>query len=367
MPRAIPDQGTTTSVVTIADAGTVAGVAVTGLTIAHTYSSDLRLFLINPQGTRVELFSYECGSNVWTAGNTGFSLTSGGATQIGSTCPPGQGSYRPEGSLAPLLGQSTAGAWTLEVTDAGPFDVGTLHAWNLQITYAVGTCPNSTPTPIEPQEPEPCALSFADVPQDNTFYPYVQWMACAGYVSGYGCGSDGEPCPGSYFRPGAGVTRGQLLKMVVNAAGGPFVETQSATFADVPVGSAFYQYVETAAAHNLIGGYACGGAGEPCDELLRPYFRPGNYITRGQLSKVIAIARRMETPAPTEQRFADVPLDHPFAVYIEAVAASGIVSGYPCGGAGEPCDEAGRPYFRPANSATRVQVAKIVTRGYEGP
>ncbi len=172
-------------------------------------------------------------------------------------------------------------------------------------------------------------------------------MACRGYVSGYTCGSEGEPCPGTYFRPGASVTRGQLLKMVVNAAGGAFSNPETASFADVPVGSAFYTYIETAANHSIIGGYPCGGPGEPCDDLNRPYFRPGNNITRGQLSKVVAIARRMEIVTPTSPRFADVPLDHTFAGFIEAVIFEGIVGGYLCGGPDEPCDDQRSPLLPP--------------------
>jgi hypothetical protein len=357
----------TTSTLVIADNGTIADIAVTELKVAHTYSSDLRLFLISPQGTRVELFSFECGSTVWTTSNTGFTLWNGAGALMGATCPPGQGSYRPEGSFSPLLGQSAAGTWTLEVTDAGAFDTGTLHGWKLRVTYTAETCPSSTPTPVAAPIEEPCTFNFEDVPEGSVFHEYVQWMACQSYVSGYACGAEGEPCPGNYFRPGASVTRGQVLKMVVNAAGGPLVSPQTPTFADVTPDNVFYTYIETAASYGITSGYPCGSEGEPCDEAERPYFRPGNSITRGQLSKIIAIARRMEIAAPETQRFADVPLDHTFAAYIEAVSANGIVSGYPCGGEGEPCDEAERPYFRPANTATRGQISKIVTRGYEGP
>lgn len=286
---------------------------------------------------------------------------------MGATCPPSQGSYRPLESLAAYNGQSAAGTWTLEVTDAGAFDTGTLNGWKLQVTYVPGTCPGRVPTPVAPETPAPCITIFVDVPEGDTFYQYVRWMACQEYVSGYQCGGVGEPCPGTYFRPGASVTRGQILKMIVNAAGGPFINPESPTFADVDVDSAFYTYIETAAAHELIGGYLCGGPGEPCDDTARPYFRPGNNITRGQLSKVVALARRMDTSITGTARFADVPLDSVFSGSIEAVAQGGIVSGYPCGGPGEPCDEANRPYFRPGASATRGQVSKIVTQGYEGP
>ncbi len=38
------------------------------------------------------------------------------------------------------------------------------------------------------------------------------------------------------------------------------------------------------------------------------------------------------------------------------------MSGYGCGGSGEPCDGRQRPYFRPGEGATRGQAAKIVSQ-----
>jgi hypothetical protein len=56
------------------------------------------------------------------------------------------------------------------------------------------------------------------------------------------------------------------------------------SFVDVAHGSTFYIYVETAVAHNLLQGYACGGPGEPCPGR---YFRLGRNATRAQLSKIV--------------------------------------------------------------------------------
>jgi hypothetical protein len=208
---------------------------------------------------------------------------------------------------------------------------------------------------------------FMDVPISQPFYPYIQWMGCRSYISGYTCGGPGEPCPGAYFRPGANVTRGQLLKMVVNAAGWLVSTPTVPTFADVPDSHPFYPFIETGVSHGIISGYDCGGPGEPCDPQNRPYFRAGNDITRGQLSKVIALARGYALPSPATPTFADVPDSHPFYGFVEAMAAHNIVSGYDCGGVGEPCDPANRPYFRPAADATRGQVSKFVTLAYGGP
>jgi hypothetical protein len=59
----------------------------------------------------------------------------------------------------------------------------------------------------------------------------------------------------------------------------------------VPPGSPFYIYVERIASRGIVGGYACGGAGEPCiPPANRAYFRPANATTRGQISKIAALA-----------------------------------------------------------------------------
>ncbi|HMA34890.1 MAG TPA: FG-GAP-like repeat-containing protein [Chloroflexia bacterium] len=204
---------------------------------------------------------------------------------------------------------------------------------------------------------------FVDVSPANPFYSAIETLAGRNVVGGYNCGGSGEPCPGIYFRPNSGVSRGQLLKMAVLAASWPLVVPPDASrhFADVPAAHPFYAYVETAAGRAIIGGYGCGGPGEPCGNPPRPYFRPAASITRGQLAKVIALARALPWPIPTGATFQDVPASHPFAPYVEAVAAAGIVGGYSCGAPGEPCP--GR-YFRPAAGATRAQTAKFVANSF---
>lgn len=371
VPKAVPDQGFITSTLTINEAGNIADIRVVSLGLEHTYASDLQVYLTGPDGTRTALFTNVCGSGVWTTANTGFALMRSGGGVMGSTCPPGQGSYTlEEGSLTPFVGKATNGVWTLEVRDSGPYDVGTLRTWGLWIGFAGSVCPfgdewQGTATAAVPSATPTSGLlqvSFRDVEAGNAFEHYVRWMAERGYVSGYDCGGDGEPCPGLYFRPGKNVTRAQLLKMVVNASEWHIVNPKNAdaSFADVPRDSVFYVYVETAASLDVIGGYACGGVGEPCDSESRPYFRPGSYITRGQLAKVIALGRGYALGVPETATFADVPADHTFAPYVEAVYGAGVVGGYACGGVGEPCDGLNRPYFRPVAYASRGQVAKVV-------
>jgi hypothetical protein len=140
----------------------------------------------------------------------------------------------------------------------------------------------------------PSGQTFEDVPPGHTFYTWVERVAGRDIVSGYACGGAGEPCvpPGNrpYYRPSAGMTRGQLAKIVSNAAG--YNDPPSGqTFEDVPVGSTFYTWVERVASRAIIVGYPCGGAGEPCvPPGNRPYFRPNSPVTRGQTAKIVTSA-----------------------------------------------------------------------------
>jgi hypothetical protein len=136
--------------------------------------------------------------------------------------------------------------------------------------------------------------TFEDVPPGSTFYEFVERLASREVMSGYACGGPGEPCtPGNrpYFRPAAGATRGQLTKIVSNAAGfDDTIPPNQQQFADVPPNSTFWLYVERLLLNRpgVMSGYTCGGPGEPCDTGNRPYFRPGNPLTRGQTSKIVA-------------------------------------------------------------------------------
>jgi hypothetical protein len=186
-------------------------------------------------------------------------------------------------------------------------------------------------------------------------------MACRGIINGYvsGCES-GDPC----FRPNNNVSRGQLAKIVSNAAG--YSEPVGAQqYEDVPSGSTFYDVIWRLSYHEVTGGYPCGGVGEPCGAGNLPYFRPGSNATRGQIAKIIAEAALLPMPPPSQQSFEDVLPGSTFFEPIEALSNTGAISGYACGGPGEPCiAPLNRPYFRAGSNATRGQTSKIVTNAF---
>ena len=130
----------------------------------------------------------------------------------------------------------------------------------------------------------------------------------------------------------------------------------------MPVGSTFHQFIQRLSSRGYISGYACGGAGEPCvPPDNRPYFRPNNPVTRGQTAKIVASAAGLPAPPPGLWTFQDVPQGSTFWEWVESLSSAGAISGYACGGAGEPCfPPENRYYFRPGNNVTRGQSAKIV-------
>jgi glycosidase len=243
---------------------------------------------------------------------------------------------------------------------------------------------SSTATRTATSVPTACTIQFQDVPPSNevsSFYPYVRCLACRGVLGGYPCGGTNsqtgaaEPCGTTgnpYFRPGNFITRGQIAKIVANAAGYDD-DVEGQTYQDVLPSdepSSFYVYIERLTAHNVMSGYPCGTrADEPCDGQNRAYFRPGANATRAQLSKIVSNAAGFVNDV-SGQTFADVPPPTPendpssFYLYVERLAQRGVIGGYPCGGPGEVCDEEDRPFFRPGNPVTRAQAAKIVANTF---
>jgi N-acetylneuraminic acid mutarotase len=239
----------------------------------------------------------------------------------------------------------------------GVFDdsSGSFLDFNQKLTVTGGGCPSPTVPPVT-ATPTSCPITFSDVPPNHTFYNEIRCLACRGIISGY---SDGT------FRPGNDITRGQIAKMVSNAAG--FTEPVSGQrYEDVPTTHTFYVFIERLSQRGHMGGYPCGTIPqEPCNPPEnRPYFRPQNSATRGQISKIVSNAAGFTEPH-TGIFYTDVQEDNPFYVEIMRLTTRGVMSGYPCGTVpSEPCDSENRPYFRWGNNVTRGQASKIVANTF---
>ena len=89
-------------------------------------------------------------------------------------------------------------------------------------------------------------------------------------------------------------------------------------------------------------------------------FQPNSNVTRGQLAKIVSNTAGF-SDVPTGQTFEDVTVGSTFYMYIERMAARGVLGGYACGGPNEPCGSQSKPYFRPGANATRGQISKVVS------
>jgi hypothetical protein len=133
-------------------------------------------------------------------------------------------------------------------------------------------------------------------------------------------------------------------------------------FTDVCPPDYFYQPVLSLNDAGIISGY---NTAPPCLTPAHiPCYLPYNNVTRGQTSKIVSLAAGF-TEAVSGQLFQDIPPASTFYPYIQRLASRGIINGYPCGGAGEPCvPPANLPYFRPTNSVTRGQLSKMTSEAF---
>ena len=250
----------------------------------------------------------------------------------------------PTGTATPTVPAPTRTATQPPPVTATP----TLAAPTVPPSRTSTPLPTSTLPPTRTPTPTACVIRFSDVPYNDPTVYYavpVYYLACHGVISGY---SDGT------FKPFMDTTRAQMTKIVTLAFTIPLVSPPAVgTFADVAGTDVFYQLIETAVARRIVSGYTCGGTNpqtglnEPCTAGNRPYFRPSNFVTRGQLAKIVAMGAGWSLHTPARPTFSDVPTGAVFYGFIETAVCHGVISGY---------DD---HTFRPANNATRGQIAKI--------
>ena len=113
IPAAIANFGLTTSTIDVPDERELASVRVT-VDIRHTYVGDLRVSLVSPAGTVRVLHDRAGGSNDDIVGTFGADLT-------------------PFEPLDVLAGESSLGAWRLEVRDLAPGNTGSLDGFALEL------------------------------------------------------------------------------------------------------------------------------------------------------------------------------------------------------------------------------------------
>ena len=129
-PLNLPDLVNATSTIAIGpddtDLTTVSDVNVT-LNILHTFTGDLVIDLVGPDGTVVNLMTQNGGG-----GNDIFaSFDDDAAASITESFPPYNGIFRPIGNLSDFNGSPAQGNWTLRINDVLGADAGVLLGWAL--------------------------------------------------------------------------------------------------------------------------------------------------------------------------------------------------------------------------------------------
>ena len=132
VPKAIPDNGTVQSTLTVSGAGVIVDLDVRNVDITHSFDSDLEITLIGPGGSPTATLANNRGGSGDNFVSTGFDDEA--ATAIGAAAAPFAGTFRPETPLSVFDGRPQAGTWTLRVADQVAQDTGTLTAWGLRKT-----------------------------------------------------------------------------------------------------------------------------------------------------------------------------------------------------------------------------------------
>ena len=131
LPKTISANGTPTieSKITVVQGGIISDLVVSKIEGIHDYFKDLEVHLISPQGTDVLLWKDRC-SNY----NGQFSFGLSDAAPGTFACPPPNNGViqRPQGPLAPIIGQNSSGTWTLRIKDKVSTSGGTFSNFKLQ-------------------------------------------------------------------------------------------------------------------------------------------------------------------------------------------------------------------------------------------
>jgi len=191
VPKEIAPTGRVTSVIEVAKSGAINNLVVE-LDISFVWDEDLDVYLLAPDGTRVELFTDVGGFGANFAQTV---LDDAAAVSISDGEAPFTGRYRPEGHLSDLIGMERQGIWKLEITNDGEWFTGTLNAWAVVLDGEAGG--ESCLPPPEPMNPDP-ADGATGVPTDIV----LSWRLGAGAATAFrflAATGEEEPDPFTLF------------------------------------------------------------------------------------------------------------------------------------------------------------------------
>lgn len=147
------------------------------------------------------------------------------------------------------------------------------------------------------------------------------------------------------FRPDDSLTRAEFLKIALNAAEVEVADSVSdSKFSDVSADAWYAPYVAAALERGIVSGKS-------------DKFRPDDRITRAEVAKILSGLLNEDVSDTTDSNaFSDVPKESEFAAPISLLYAKGLFSGQVSGDV---------RVFRPSDSITRAEIAKVTSIGFE--
>ena len=180
--------------------------------------------------------------------------------------------------------------------------------------------------------PAASAAGYTDVPTGSALAVEVQKAVDYGLMNGYNANTFG-------YRDS--MTRAQFVAVLVRMMGWKTMVAETATYHDVAPGSAWYEVIETAAAHDVTG--------------TDPYFRPNTPITRGEMAELLVRALGLKAAAQLSEKENSLP-------FIDVTDRKGYITvAYEIG----MTKGTSATTFSPNATATRAQAAAMLVRIYE--
>lgn len=144
------------------------------------------------------------------------------------------------------------------------------------------------------------------------------------------------------YKPDNNLTRAEFLKIAMNAAGWNVGTETTTVFSDVASDMWYTPHVSFALSHDIILGASTN-------------FRPNDSISRAEATKIIVGIFGIDT-VTTETTFTHVNPASDLAKYIETAKVLGFFSGQVVNG---------KSIFRPNDSITRAEIAKVVVKAFK--
>ncbi|WP_158737901.1 S-layer homology domain-containing protein [Alteribacillus sp. YIM 98480] len=171
--------------------------------------------------------------------------------------------------------------------------------------------------------------SFTDVEQDFWADDQIYYLSEQGVINGYRDGT---------FRPSQEITRHQVAGMIVKALDLHLDNRPDPGFTDVDEDSTNYKSIAAVADEGILRG-------------SKDEFRPGEFVTRGQMAAIVS--RAFDLERSNAMQFIDVEHDYWTFGDISTVTTNRIASGYEDGA------------FKPGDPTTRAQFSVFLTRAMD--